>query len=310
MKRTMVLLASIVGLLIGLSGCKKANNAPSTRSPSPRTTKQAAPPTSAGVSYKLVLASEVKWEQLNPARGDKSPQAADVWGGRKKPGATGFLVKFVDGFQSPPHIHNVSYRGVVIDGLAHNDDPQAAKMWMPAGSYWTQPKGESHITAAKGKINIAYIEIENGPYLVMPTKKAFDSGERPVNIDPSNIVWQSASSIRWMNSSKAPATTNEPKVAFLWGNPQDAKPSGSYIKLPVGYKGQLRSQGLLLRAVTIQGKLGYQGDTKIASKTLEPGSYFSSTGKAIHKLSCTAGPHCLVYLRVKGKYEITPAQSK
>ena len=57
------------------------------------------------------------------------------------------------------------------------------------GSFWTQPKGEVHITAAKGTTNVAYIEIEEGPYLVLPTEEAFDSGERPINVDASNIVW-------------------------------------------------------------------------------------------------------------------------
>jgi len=98
---------------------------------------------------KVVSASEIKWEQLNPARGDKSPQAGTIWGDRKGTVPTGFLVKFVDGFSSPPHIHNVTYRGVVISGLIHNDDQNAEKMWMPKGSFWTQPEGESHITAAK-----------------------------------------------------------------------------------------------------------------------------------------------------------------
>ena len=73
----------------------------------------------------VILASEVKWEQLNPARGDKSPKAATLWGDRKGSVPTGFLVKFMDGFSSPPHIHNVSYCGVVISGLIHNDDPNA-----------------------------------------------------------------------------------------------------------------------------------------------------------------------------------------
>ena len=82
---------------------------------------------------KVVLMSEVKWEQLNPARGDNSPKAGTLWGDRKGSVPTGFLVKFVDGFSSPPHIHNVSYRGVVISGLIHNDDPDAADIWMPAG---------------------------------------------------------------------------------------------------------------------------------------------------------------------------------
>ena len=126
----------------------------------------------------VVSVSEVKWEQLNPARGDKSPQAGTLWGDRKGAVPTGFLAKFVDGFSSPPHIHNATYRAVVISGRIHNDDPEAARMWMPAGSFWTQPRGEVHITAAKGEANVALVEIDQGPYLVLPTEEAFDSGER------------------------------------------------------------------------------------------------------------------------------------
>jgi hypothetical protein len=98
-------------------------------------------------------------------------------------------VLFERGFSSPPHIHNVSYRGIVIELRVHKDDPDAAKMWMPAGSYWTQPAGggvESHITAADGASNLAYIEIEDGPYLVRPADEAFDNGERPINVHASN----------------------------------------------------------------------------------------------------------------------------
>jgi hypothetical protein len=143
----------------------------------------------------VVLKSEVAWTYLNPARGDKAPMAGTLWGDRSGTGPTGFLLKPKDGFESPPHIHNVSYRGVVISGVIHNDDPNAADMWMPAGSFWTQPKGEVHITAAKGTETLAYIEIEEGPYLVLPAEKAFDSGERPVNVDKSNIVWLGVSDI-------------------------------------------------------------------------------------------------------------------
>lgn len=86
----------------------------------------------------VLLQSDVQWTPLNPARGDQSPQAGTLWGDRTNSGASGFLVQFVDGFSSPPHIHNVTYRGVVISGLIHNDDPKAEKMWMPEGSFWTQ----------------------------------------------------------------------------------------------------------------------------------------------------------------------------
>ncbi|MEM6756041.1 MAG: DUF4437 domain-containing protein, partial [Planctomycetota bacterium] len=81
-------------------------------------------------TVEVIPASEVNWTALNPARGDESPKAATLWGDRGADEATGFLVEFVDGFSSPPHIHNVTYRGVVISGLVHNDDPDAATMWM------------------------------------------------------------------------------------------------------------------------------------------------------------------------------------
>jgi hypothetical protein len=73
----------------------------------------------AGGSREVVLTSEVEWEKLNPARGDKSPQAATLWGDRKGTVSTGFLAKLVDGFSSPPHIHNATYRAVVISGSIH-----------------------------------------------------------------------------------------------------------------------------------------------------------------------------------------------
>ena len=121
----------------------------------------------------VVLVSDVTWEQLNPLRRDKSPKAATLWGDRTGPGPAGFLLRPVDGFRSPPHIHNVSYRGVVIRGLLHNDDPAAEDMWMPTASFWTQPAGGVHITAAKGDDCLAYIEVEDN-FAVLPAEEAFD----------------------------------------------------------------------------------------------------------------------------------------
>ncbi|SMP67609.1 protein of unknown function, partial [Neorhodopirellula lusitana] len=173
--------------------------------------EHAAKPTS-----NVVLASEVDWTPLNPARGDASPKAATLWGDRAGTQATGFLVQFADGFSSPPHIHNVTYRGMVISGGVHNDDEAAEPMWMPAGSFWTQPAGAPHITAARG-LTTAYIEIDKGPYLVMPTEEAFDRGERPVNVDASNIVWLGPSSTTWIQSAATKAPAKQPQIAFLWG---------------------------------------------------------------------------------------------
>jgi len=258
----------------------------------------------AGVTTsKVVLRSEVKWDHLNPARGDKSPQAGTLWGDRKGTVPTGFLVKFVDGFSSPPHIHNITYRAVVISGLIHNDDPDASDMWMPAGSFWTQPKGEVHITAARGSTNVVLVDIDKGPYLVGPSEEAFDSGERPINVDASNIVWVDQ---HGMPASAHGTFAKGPKLAFLWGNPQDNQLNGTLVKLPDGFTGKIYSHGSTFRAVVIKGQPQYQvSETDV--KTLEPGSYFSSKGESVHQVSCEAGEDCIIYVRMEGKFNVIPA---
>jgi len=247
-------------------------------------------------SKEIVLSSEINWEQLNPARGDKSPQAGTLWGDRKGTEPTGFLAKFMDGFSSPPHIHNVTYRAVVISGRIHNDDPEAADMWMPAGSFWTQPKGEVHITAAKGDNNVALVEIDKGPYLVLPTEEAFGSGGRPLNVDASNIVW--------VDPPGMPASSNGPKVAYLWGNQQDGQSNGTFVKLPAGFTGKIHSHGSTFRGVVIKGQPQHLGADV---KTMEPGSYFGSKGETVHQISSKAGEESIIYVRTDGKYEVVPA---
>ncbi len=287
--------------LIGVvSGCASPQAASDTSNSKP---KAQTAEESAKASYEIVAASEVKWEQLNPARGDKSPKAGTLWGDRKGTTPTGFLVEFVDGFSSPPHIHNVSYRGVVVHGLVHNDDPNAAHMWMPSGAFWTQPKGEPHITAAKGSKNVAYIEIEEGPYLVLPLEKAFDSGQRPINADPSNLVWQSASNTGWIKSQGAPGATLEAKIAFLWGSPDKGQLNGGFIKLSPRFVGTVHSSSQSFRAVVIQGSVEHQVPGA-APKVLDVGSYFSSKGKAKHRVRCDGKEACIIYSRVKGRFDV------
>lgn len=97
---------------------------------------------------------------------------------------------------------------MVVKGLIHNDDPSAEKMWMPQGSFWTQPAGESHITASKGE-SIAYVEIDIGPYLVKPTDDNFDNGEQPINISKNNLIWLDKDKVKMIMTDKS-------EVAFLW----------------------------------------------------------------------------------------------
>ncbi len=247
---------------------------------------------SAGSVITVVPFSEVKWEPLNPARGDQSPQAGTLWGDRNGALPTGFIARFRDGFSSPPHIHNVTYRAVVISGLIHNDDPGAAELWMPAGSFWTQPGGEVHITAAKGEVNLALVEIDRGPYLVIPVEEAFDSDERPINVDASNLVWVDMDG----TDSKQPA----PKIAYLWGSLQDGLSHGSFIRLPANFAGTIRAKGATFRAVVVSGALQYSGE---AIYRLTPGSYFGSSEASSHEIE--AGDiEVVLYIRTDGKFEL------
>jgi len=247
---------------------------------------------------KVVLSSEIVWEKLNPARGDQSPQAGTVWGDRKGKVPTGFLAKFVDGFSSPPHIHNVTYRAVVIKGLVHNDDPSAENMWMKPGSFWTQPEGESHITSAKGKENIAYVEIDHGPYLVKPIHEAFDNGERPINIDASNVVWLNNQKTNWIDSK------SNAEISFLWEDQENQGMQGLFIKLPQGYNGTIETNGAVLHAIIVQGEMHYKMPQTKETKALDPGSYFTSSNTAFHHVSNSSKHEVIVYVRTNGTVNI------
>lgn len=248
----------------------------------------------------LVLAQDVKWGYLNPLRGDKSPGAADLWGDRTKNVATGMLVRFNKGFSSPPHIHNISYRGVVISGQVHNDDPKAEKMWLPTGSYWTQPAGENHITAANGDVNLIYLEIDNGPYLVEPSDRQFDNGERPINVHASNLVWLDQKDSVHLKS-------NDVEIAQLWESNESDPIGGALVKLSAGFNGILFSDATEFRVVVIDGSLVYDSSETAVSKNLLSGSYFSSKGKFQHKVS--ASKNSIIYVRSNKEFQITSSHS-
>jgi hypothetical protein len=177
-------------------------------------------------------------------------------------------------------MHNVSYRGIVIEGRVHNDDPDAAKMWMPAGSYWTQPAGESHITAADGASNLAYIEIEDGPYLVRPADEAFDNGERPINVHASNLVWTTAG--------------DGAEVSLLWQSSEDGM-RGQLVKLPAGYSGGIDVAGDVLHGVVVEGSV------RLGGSVLGAGGYFGSTGEGRPRVGVQAVEASVVYLRTGGE---------
>lgn len=268
-------------LAAALAGCAESSGVPP---------QQEEPGASA---VRIVLANDVEWEALNPARGDASPRAGTLWGDRNGEQPTGFLARFAEGFSSPPHIHNVTYRAVVIDGAIHNDDPDAAPMWMGNGSFWTQPKGEAHITAANGASNVALVEIDRGPYLVHPPEQAFGSNERPVNLDASNVVW--------LPLPRQQGQPGDARIAYLWGSLAGSDWNGSFVRLPAGFDGVLASEGDVFHGVVIRGNVTLRGER---NWQLTPGSYVGARGRAEHRVAVDAGSESIIYIRTNGPYEL------
>ena len=252
----------------------------------------------------VVTADKVEWGWLNPLRGDRSPAAGKLWGDRTKNEPAGFLVKFKKGFSSPPHIHNITYRGVVIKGLLHNDDENAEKQWLPAGSYWQQPAGEAHITAADGEENLAFLDIQEGPYLVQPTSEAFDNGERPINVDKTNLVWLNAKDIEWVTEK------SNVETAFLWGSHNENQLRATLSKLPAGFSGSIKNLSPNFRAVIIQGSIAHQVSGEKLKSTLDAGSYFGAAENSVHKIISRGGEESIIYIRANGKFEVVSGMYK
>lgn len=256
----------------------------------------------------VVPASKVSLQPLNPLRGDLSPKAGVLWGDIKRDIPTGTLIEFVDGFSSPPHIHNITYRGVVISGEVHNDDPGATTLWMGPGSFWTQPAGETHITSAKpGNRAIAFLEILEGPYLVRPAAEEFDTGERPITMEARNIIWLDASSVSWVNLNQTQNAQHDAEIAFLWGQPVAGEKNGTFLKLASGFDGRLTGGEDWLRAVVISGALDHQPDKdgQSSESSLGAGSFFGSTESAGHEIACISQIECILYVSTTGRYQLT-----
>lgn len=247
-------------------------------------------------SSEVTSADEIEWGYLNPLRGKLSPGAADLWGNRTKDRATGMLVRFNKGFASPPHIHNITYRGVVIEGLLHNDDPGAKEMWMPNASFWTQPAGEKHITAANGETNMIYLEIDRGPYLVQPSTEQFDNGERPLNLHSSNIVWLS-------DKDEQKVEANGVQIVSLWGGASPNDLGGFMLKLPAHFKGEIVTESPEFRAIIIQGIVTYQSVDSFLEKNLNAGSYFGSEETFKHMIT-VSNKESILYLRSTSQFRV------
>ena len=132
------------------------------------------------------------------------------------------------------------------------------------------------------------------PYLVQPVEEAYDSGERPVNVDKSNVVW--------VDFPDAELSAEGLQIAYLWGAPKEGGLNGTLVKFPSKFIGEIQSNDSDFHAVVIQGQLQYQLSGK--AKALKAGSYFSSKEKAAHQILIDSDEIGIVYVRTKGRFGV------
>ena len=223
-----------------------------------------------------------RWGALTPARGDAGP----------------------DGFPSPPHLHNATDCGIVTEGLIHNDGPDAEGAWMPAGSCWPQPTGEVHITSASGDGAAACLEIQHGPYLVMPPDEASDDAERAIPAHAANMIRQDASTTRRIRRADRVSPDRGPRVASLWGDPQDDRPNGALVALPSGCTGTLTSIDAPFRAVVIENHAVLHTPSGGDRAVLGLGSFVGSNDHGASCITWSTPRACVPDGRSNGPVEI------
>jgi len=129
-------------------------------------------------TFEVVLMSQVDWNPLNPARGDQSPRAGNLWGDRTESGASGFLVKFEDGtlvklpagFTGKIHNQNSTFHAVVIQGRSQYQVPgETEEKTLEPGSYFGSEAESVHQVSCEAEEEcIIYVRTE-GKYDVIPT---------------------------------------------------------------------------------------------------------------------------------------------
>lgn len=230
---------------------------------------------------------------LNPDRGDAAPQASVLWGDIREDMASGTLLRFKDGFSSPPHIHNITYRAIVIEGDVHNAPPEEPQVWMGPGSFWAQAAGENHITEAKpGASALAFLEIQEGPYKVMPPEERFSSPDESVNLKAEDMEWTSVAGAGWADGDDAIEATS------LWGSDEAGQPHGRLVRMGAGSSATITFADRALKAVVIDGSVEHSVEGVSDPVALGEGAYFSTNAAVPNSLNCTASS-CLVYLRTE-----------
>lgn len=141
------------------------------------------------------------------------------------------------------------------------------------------------------------METDHGPYLVKPTGEAFDSGERPINVDASNIVW-----VPFVHEHGEPEGV---LISYLWGEHRKGQSRGVFLRFPPGFVGAIQASGEHFHGVVIQGNLKHAaGDGRI----LTAGSYFGAKGDSVHRVGNSSDQPVVIYIRTDNQLSIDRQQ--
>ncbi|PKB00579.1 uncharacterized protein DUF4437 [Flavobacteriaceae bacterium MAR_2009_75] len=185
---------------------------------------------------------------------------------------------------------------MVIKGLLHNDDENAENNGFRQVLIGNSQQAKHILPRQMVKIIWRFLDIQEGPYLVKSTSEAFDNGERPVNVDKTNLVWLNANDIEWV------ANKSNVETAFLWGSQKEKQLRATLLKLPAGFNGSVKNLSPNFRAVVISGSLMHQFSKKEAKNKLDAPSYFGAEENATSIIS--TAKETVLYIRSNGDYEV------
>lgn len=113
-----------------------------------------------------------------------------------------------------------------------------------------------------------------------------------------------ANEMKWTDVAEFPGL----KMAVFEGDPAKG-PSHFFIKFPAGFKADTHFHNADHYVAVVSGTIimSYPGGVE---KRLAAGSGFSFTGKQQHVTKCAEGAECVLFLDVRGSWDVIPVEKK
>jgi quercetin dioxygenase-like cupin family protein len=118
-----------------------------------------------------------------------------------------------------------------------------------------------------------------------------------------HAVFTPAADVKWGDVANVP----EIKLAAVEGDPAKG-PHHSLMKFTAGFSSPVHHHSSDHHVVVVQGTMVLTVDG--VETKLPAGSYFSLTKKQAHQTKCEAGTDCIIFLDVRGKWDVVAPKEK